>query len=125
MKDIIDAHCLNMEGTVKDYKEEWKATRYLVGGKMFAMVGGDKEGAPILTVRLKPEIGHLLRDANPGMVVPGYYMNKEYWNSIYLEKNPPRELIACVLDQSYYSVYSKLPRKEQQRIQDEARKNGD
>ena len=40
-------YCLAKKGAVYDYKLEWEAGRYRVGGKMFVMVGGDKEGKPI------------------------------------------------------------------------------
>ncbi|NLJ31591.1 MAG: hypothetical protein GX424_08340 [Clostridiales bacterium] len=43
----FDGCCLSKKGAVRDYKEAWQATRYLVGGKMFALAGGDRYGKPI------------------------------------------------------------------------------
>jgi len=37
----LDAYCLSQKGAIKDFKEEWKVTRYMIGGKMFTMIGGD------------------------------------------------------------------------------------
>jgi predicted DNA-binding protein (MmcQ/YjbR family) len=48
--DYIQAHCLAKRGAEEDYKQEWNAIRYLVGGKMFALVGNDGEGNPIISV---------------------------------------------------------------------------
>ena len=38
----IDEYCLAKNGAEKDFKIEWNAIRYLIGGKMFALQGGDK-----------------------------------------------------------------------------------
>ncbi len=42
----MDVFCCSLIGVEKDFKEEWNATRYMIGGKMFAMQGGGKEGRP-------------------------------------------------------------------------------
>ena len=65
----IDAYCLSKKGVTKDDKEEWGATRYQVGGKMFAMQGGDKEGTPIFTRKLPPDFGRFLREQYPDIAV--------------------------------------------------------
>ena len=93
----IDAYCLSKKGVVKDYKEEWEATRYQVGGKMFAMQGGDKEGNPIFTLKLPPDFGRFLRQQYPD-IVPGYYMNKEHWNSLFLHGAVPHALVREMID---------------------------
>lgn len=38
----LDEYCLSKSGAVKDFKIEWDAARYLIGGKMFAMQGETK-----------------------------------------------------------------------------------
>ena len=57
----LDEYCLAKKGAEKDHKLEWNATRYMIRGKMFAMQGGDKHGKPIITVKLEPLFGELLR----------------------------------------------------------------
>jgi predicted DNA-binding protein (MmcQ/YjbR family) len=37
----IDEYCLSKFEAIKDFKVEWDVTRYLIGGKMFAMEGGE------------------------------------------------------------------------------------
>jgi predicted DNA-binding protein (MmcQ/YjbR family) len=71
----MDEYCLAKKGVEKDYKPEWNATRYMIKGKMFVMQGGDKEGKPIVTVKLEPEHGEFLRKQYKD-IIPGYYMNK-------------------------------------------------
>jgi predicted DNA-binding protein (MmcQ/YjbR family) len=72
----LDGYCLSKSGAEKDFKEEWDATRYMVGGKMFALQGGDKYGKAIITLKLEPVHGEILRQQYED-IIPGYYMNKE------------------------------------------------
>lgn len=53
----LEDYCLSNKGDIKDYQEEWAATRYMVGGKMFLMDGENREGDEILTLKLEPEFG--------------------------------------------------------------------
>jgi predicted DNA-binding protein (MmcQ/YjbR family) len=70
----LDEYCLNQAGAVKEYKTEWEATRYMAGGKMFALCGGDKDGKPIITLKLNPAFGEMLRRQYKD-ITPGYHMN--------------------------------------------------
>lgn len=53
-KETIHANCLQLQGTTYDYKEEWQADRYLIGGKMYTMIGGNATGRPVLTLKCEP-----------------------------------------------------------------------
>ena len=116
MDQLIRAHCLSQKGTQQDYKEEWHAWRYLVGGKMYAMRGGDKEGLPILTLKLPPEQGYALREQYTGIIVPGYYMNKEHWNSVYLFGGVPGDVFGKLIETAYQTVLRSLSKKAQAEI---------
>lgn len=113
---LIEARCLAQKGTQQDYREEWHAWRYLVGGKMYAMRGGDKEGHPILTLKLPPEQGYALREQYAGVIVPGYYMNKEHWNSIYLLGGVPGDIFGKLIETAYQTVLRSLSKKAQAEI---------
>lgn len=106
----LDAYCLSLTGAKKDFKVEWGATRYLLGDKMFAMVGGDKEGRAIVSLKLKPENGLMLREAYPD-ITPGYYLNKTHWNSIYLEGAVPDDLLKQMIQESHELVFNGLSKK--------------
>ncbi len=111
----IDGYCLSKLGVTKDFKIEWNATRYFVGGKMFAMQGGDKEGKPIFTLKLQPELGDALRTEFID-IVPGYYMNKTHWNSLYLQGTVPDHVVRDMIDKSYEVVLSSLSKKMQEEL---------
>ena len=119
----LDDYCLSFVGVTKDYKEEWQATRYMIGGKMFVMAGGDKFGKPIATVKLEPAFGQFLREQYTD-IVPGYYMNKEHWNSLYLEGDVPDEVFRDMIVQSYSLVRASLSKKERAVLDDSSTTSG-
>ncbi|TCO74430.1 MmcQ/YjbR family DNA-binding protein [Marinisporobacter balticus] len=106
----IDEYCLCKKGTVKDFKVEWDAIRYLIGGKMFAMQGGDKEKKAIITLKCDPLFGQSLREQYQH-IVAGYYMNKEHWNSVYLDGDVPDDVLKQMIDMSYELILGKLSKK--------------
>jgi predicted DNA-binding protein (MmcQ/YjbR family) len=113
--DFIQAYCLAKKGVEEDYKEEWDAIRYSIRGKMFALVGNDKEGRAIISVKLEPEYGMELRDRFKD-IVPGYYLNKTHWSSLYLDGDAPEETLKKMLDQSYELILNSLSKKIQKEI---------
>ena len=78
---------------------------------MFAMRGGDKMGRPIFTMKLEPEFGSLLRSAYAD-IIPGYYMNKEHWNSLYLDGKVPDDVVRDIIDRSYQCAYGGFTKKQ-------------
>lgn len=112
----LEAYLLSKKGAVKEYHADFDADRYLVGGKMFAMWGGNKEGRPIVTMKLDPFNGEVLRERFPGLVIPGYYMNKVHWNSAFLEGGVPDDVLRSMADESYQIIGAALPKKRQAEI---------
>ena len=83
---------------------------------MFAMWGGDKEGRLIITLKLDPHNGEVLRERFAGKIIPGYYMNKIHWNSLYLESDVPEEVLRAMVDESYQIIVASLPKKTQKAL---------
>ena len=83
--DWLDSFLRSFPGVTRDYKEEWQWIRYQVGEKMFAAVCKDAAGTrDIITVKLDALDGEFLRNQYED-IIPGHYMNKVHWNSIYLD----------------------------------------
>ena len=116
MKTQIDDYLQSRVGAEKDFQPDWQAHRYLIRDKMFAMHSGDKFGKEILTLKLAPEHGAELREIFPDIVVPGYYMNKTHWNSIYLEADLPEELFKGLIDESHALILAAFSKKVQAEI---------
>lgn len=114
-KEKLHSFCLTLTGATHDYQTDWQADRYHVGGKMFAMIGGDSEGKPIITLKCEPNHAEELRETYED-IIPGYYMNKTHWNSIYLDADLSADLLERLIQHSYDLVFEKLPKKAQKQI---------
>ena len=111
----INEYCLSKKGVEKDFKVEWEATRYLIGGKILAMQGGDKDKKRIITLKCEPSFGQFLREQNQH-IVAGYYMNREHWNSVYLDGDVSDDILKQMIDMSYELVLNSLSKKMQREI---------
>jgi len=115
MYDCIQEYCRSKKGAVEDYKQEWDAIRYSVRGKMFSLVGNDGEGKPIISVKHTPEHGVELREKYED-IVPGYYLNKTHWSSVFLNGHVPETVLKQMLDESYNLIFNSLGKKVQNEI---------
>ncbi len=111
----LDSYCASKKGSTKDFKIEWDATRYMIGGKMFALQGNNAAGQAIITLKLEPAFGDLLRQEHSD-ITPGYYMNKVHWNSVSLDGTVPDDLLKRMIDESYGLILASLPKKTQKEI---------
>ncbi|MDR1309643.1 MAG: MmcQ/YjbR family DNA-binding protein [Deltaproteobacteria bacterium] len=57
----LEKYILGKSGSAKEFHQDFQCDRFLVGGKMFAMRGHDRDGRPILTLKLDPGRGEGLR----------------------------------------------------------------
>ena len=112
---FIKDYCLSKKGAEEDYKEEWEATRYSICGKMFVLVGNDKEGEAIISLKHTPEHGEELREKYED-IIPGYYLNKTHWSSVYISGRVPETVLKQMIDESYELVFQSLPKKLQNEI---------
>ncbi len=85
---------------------------------MFCMIGADQYEKPIVTLKCDPPYGHSLR-AEYSDIVPGYYMNKEHWNSVYLEGVVPDDVVRQMADMSYMLIFESLSKKQQEEIRNQ------
>lgn len=116
MTHWIDVYCATLKGAVAEYQPDWQAMKYCVGGKMFAMKGEDKNGVPIITIKLKAENGERLRYLYPEQITAGYYMNKVHWNSFYYETDLSKTLIEDSLQEGYELILKSLSKKQREAI---------
>jgi len=58
------------------------------------------EGDIFVTVKCPPELIYILRDEYKA-VIPGYYSNKNHWNTIIIGKDVPSDEIEKMLNLSY------------------------
>jgi predicted DNA-binding protein (MmcQ/YjbR family) len=83
---------------------------------MYAYIGiDDRNGRPIITLKLEPVYSDMLRREYAD-IVPGYYMNKLHWSTVYLDGTVPRELLEDMVRASYKVVLSSLSQKARREI---------
>lgn len=110
-REKLIEYCLNKLGSIHDYEIAWGADRIKVSGKMFALLSYF-DNRPIITLKCPPALAEQLRDANKE-VIPGYYMNKAHWNTLFLDGLLDSAFVHEMIDISYQEVLKTLPKKIQ------------
>lgn len=106
---IADA-VAQLPGASFEYKPEWDSWVLWVAGKMFGMRGAHPELGEILTLKGDPADNEALRQEFDA-VVPGYYSNKQHWNSVVLGAGEvPADRLNQLIRESYALVRDKLPK---------------
>jgi len=112
----LEEYAASKKGAYKEYKAEWEVDRYMIRDKMFGMRGGDGNGREIITLKLEPMEGQFLREQYKDDIVPGYYMNKQHWNSVYVDGNVPDDVLRDMVDKSYELILGGFSKKTRQEI---------
>ncbi|MCI5856000.1 MAG: MmcQ/YjbR family DNA-binding protein [Agathobacter sp.] len=111
----IDEFLMVKQGVAK-LPPQWNWIRYAVGGKMFAAVClGENDKPYYITLKLEPSEGSFLRQQYED-IIPGYYMNKDHWNSIRPDGRVEDDLLKDLLDKSYNLVLKSFSKKKQRDI---------
>ena len=112
----LDELLLKQPATEKEFQPAWQAYKYLLRGKMYAYIGtNDQCKRPIITLKLEPLHSEMLRRAHND-IVPGYYMNKLHWSTVYLDSDVPQGVIAAMVHASHKLVLASLSKKVQLEI---------
>ncbi|MFI5679213.1 MmcQ/YjbR family DNA-binding protein [Streptomyces cellulosae] len=111
----LRAFCLSFNEAVEDFPFRPEISVFKVLGKLFALTTLD---ARPLMVNLKcdPEDAIRLRSEHPGLIVPGYHMNKRHWNTVTVDGDLPDGLVRELIEDSYDLVVAGLPRAERLRL---------
>lgn len=100
------------------FRQDWGVYYFDIVGKMFGMMSPEKTEKAIITLKNDPAKNEELRELYPDVIIPGYYANKQHWNSIYLASPVlTDEEISNMIATSYQLVVSKLSQKIQVEIE--------
>lgn len=108
-QQLID-YCLTKPGSEHDYQNDWQADRVRVADKMFALIG-EAYGRPAISLKCGVELAEQLRGQH-AEIIPGYYLNKAHWNSIFLDGALPDSQFYQLIDISYQLVTAGLSKKK-------------
>ena len=110
----IEDYALKTTGAELSFSYDWETPVIKVSGKMF-FLGSPKEQVPRVNLKSLPEESFVLRDMFTS-IIPGYHMNKEHWNSIYLDDSVPEEIQRRMVDESYRLVVRGLSKAKREAL---------
>lgn len=82
---------------------------YKVVDRVFAIMAPDG-GEPRLSLKCDPDRAEDLRAAYPA-IIPGYHLNKKYWNTLLLDQHLPPKLLSSLIRHSWNEVSAKLTKR--------------
>jgi predicted DNA-binding protein (MmcQ/YjbR family) len=105
--ELIREYCLSKPLVTESFPFGDDTLVFKVLGKMFVLMNLDGE----LSVNLKcdPEKAIQLREEYSA-VLPGYHMNKRYWNTVMIDGSVSLTIIKEWIDHSYEEVVKSLPK---------------
>ena len=106
--ETIRDYCLNKPATTEGLPFGNDTLVLKVAGKIFLLFSLDLGNR--FNAKCDPELAVELRDKHPE-VIPGYHMNKQQWNSVYIDGNLTDRQIKEMMDHSYDLIVAKLPKK--------------
>jgi len=108
-RDLID-YCLTYPAVYEDYPfdETTALVRHSGNKKMFALVDF-LNGRLHITLKCNPIKADFLRQIFES-VVPGYHMNKEHWNTVYIDGDVPESELNEMIQHSYDLTKPKIRR---------------
>ena len=102
-------YCLSLPDATEDFPFGPETLVFKVRGKMFALTG--LEEFTSINLKCDPELVIDLRERYPA-VLPGYHMNKKYWNTVMMDHSIPDKLLREWIKHSYDQVVAKLSKKK-------------
>lgn len=111
--EVFREYCLLKKGVTEETPFGPDTLVFKVMGKMFALTGLDSEHFNV-NLKCDPEKAIQLREEF-SYVIPGYHMNKKYWNTVDFERANLQQKKDWI-DHSYDLVVSGLPKKQQESL---------
>lgn len=104
--------CLSLEFTTEEVQWE-DVLLFKVGGKMFCFTALNESFK--MNLKCDPDEAIELRDRFAA-VLPGYHMNKKYWNTVLVDGTISDNMLKIWIKNSYSLVKAKLTKQEQARL---------
>jgi predicted DNA-binding protein (MmcQ/YjbR family) len=103
-------YCLSKRGVTESFPFDEETLVFKVLDKMFLLTNINKELS--MNVKCEEDIAVELREEYSA-VLPGYHMNKRYWNTVLIDGSVSDDLLKSWIDKSYHLVIEKMPKKKQ------------
>ena len=112
--ESLREYCLLKKGTTESFPFDETTLVFKVMNKMYALV--NLEGRLSVNLKCNPEIAVSLREEY-AFIVPGYHMNKQHWNTIYIDDLVPDQLVKQWIDHSYDLIVKNLTKSQKQLLE--------
>lgn len=112
--DDAREYILSKKGAWEDYPFDDVTPVFKVDKKMFALFSANLD-RPSMNLKYPKEKMMDLRMAFED-IIPGYHMNKDHWNTLYLDGDLDDGLIKDLIDVSYDLVFKSLTKKAQKAV---------
>jgi len=106
-------YCLSKKAVTEGFPFDEETLVFKVLDKMFLLT--NITGELRINVKSEPEMAIELREAYSS-VLPGYHMNKKYWNTVVLDGSVSDAILIEWIDKSYDLVVQKMPKKKQKEL---------
>lgn len=106
---------LSKPGSVEETPFSIPVPAFKVGKKMFGLINVHEPDKPSINLKYPKEKIYELRSVFKE-IKPGYHMNKDNWNTVYLDGDLEEDFIKELIDISYDLVFRSLTKKKQKEI---------
>ena len=106
-------YCLLKPAVTEGFPFDDETLVFKVMDKMFLLTNINKELS--MNVKCDPEKAIELREQYSS-VLPGYHMNKKYWNTVLIDGSVSNEQLQKWIDHSYEQVVVKMTKKMQSEL---------
>ncbi len=103
--EIFRDYCLSKEMVTEGFPFDETTLVFKVAGKIFCLLSLDLDRG--VNLKFTEENAVAAREKYDG-VIPGYHMNKKYWNTVSLDADIPNNIIFGWVDDSYNLVKAKI-----------------
>lgn len=103
-------YCLSKKAVTESFPFDEETLVFKVMDKMFLLT--NIEGELRMNVKCEEELAIELREEYSA-VLPGYHMNKKYWNTVVIDGSISEKVLKQWIDKSYQLVVEKMPKKKQ------------
>jgi len=107
-------YCISFPGVTEEFPFDENTLVFKVMGKMFVLC--DVDDFESINLKCDPVKAIELREMYPGLIEPGYHMNKKHWNTVSMQGNLPDDLIKEWIKDSYDLVVAKLPKRDRKKL---------
>jgi predicted DNA-binding protein (MmcQ/YjbR family) len=110
--ETLREYCLTKKEAEEGFPFGETTLVFKVRGKIFLLTGLDE---PVLQFNVKcdPEKAIEWRERFSA-ILPGYHMNKKWWNTVVVDGSVPGKLLREMIDDSYRLVVAGLPKKDRE-----------